>query len=182
MTILSSFCELLQLYKLPLHFNKLSTADMRTLNIYYGFCSSCPPYFVHRCMLLSKLKNSGPKLMCTGPGPTNTRDEVMVTAEYLGCTGAPATLDSDTSHYNNHHAHYITSSVSPYPRPSSAAVSWSCGVVSTCHVSWVSGQWLVSTIGRNNTDPESIKRDTTNTHWPLDITIIHSLAILRQIG
>ena len=131
MTILSSFCELLQLYKLPLHFNKLSTADMRTLNIYYGFCSSCLPYFVHRRMLLSKLKNSGPKLMCTGPGPTNTRDEVMVTAEYLGCTGAPATLDSDTSHYNNHHAHYITSSVSPYPRPSSAAVSWSCGVVST---------------------------------------------------
>ena len=50
------------------------------------------------------------------------------------------------------------------------------------YVSWVSGQWRMSTIGRNNTDPESIKRDTTNTHWPLDITIIHSLAILRQIG
>ena len=28
--------------------------------------------------------------------------------------------------------------------------------------------------------PESINRDTTNTHWPLDIIIIHSLAILWQ--
>ena len=44
----------------------------------------------------------------------------------------------------------------------------------------VSGQWTVSTIGRNNTDPESINRDTTNTHWPLNITNIHSLAILWQ--
>ena len=77
---------------------------------------------------------------------------------------------------------HITASVSPYPSPAAVAVSWSCGFVSTRHVSWISGQWLVSTIGRNNRDPESINRDTTNTHWPLDITIIHSLAILRQIG
>ena len=109
-------------------------------------------------MLISKLKNSTPKLMCTGPGPTNTRDEVMVTGEYLGCTGTPATLD--TSHHNNHHARtiiittHITTSVSSYPLPSSAAMSWSCGVVSTRHVSWVSGQWPVSTIDRNNTDPD----------------------------
>jgi len=152
---------------------------MRTLNFYYGFCSRCPPYFVHRCMFMSKLKNTGPKLMCTGPGPTNTRDEVTVTGEYLGCTGAPATLDSDTSQYNNHHAHF-TPSVSPYPWPASATVSWSCGVVSTRHVSRVSGQWPVSTIGRNNSDTESINRNNTYTHWALDITIIHSPAIMRQ--
>ena len=41
-------------------------------------------------------------------------------------------------------------------------------------------QWPVLTIGRNNTDPESINRDTTNTHWPLNITNIHSLAILWE--
>ena len=105
-------------------------------------------------MLISKLKNSGPKLTCTGPGPTNTRDKVMVTGEYIGCTGTPATLD--TSHHNNHYARtiiittHITTSVSSYPLPSSAAMSWSCGVVSTRYVSWVSGQWPVSTIGRNN--------------------------------
>ena len=29
-------------------------------------------------------------------------------------------------------------------------MSWSCVVVSTRYVSWVSGQWPVSTIGRNN--------------------------------
>ena len=75
---------------------------------------------------------------------------------------------------------HITASVSPYPSPAAVAVSWSCGFVSTRHVSWISGQWLVSTIGRNNTDPESINRDTTNTHWPLNITNIHSLAILWQ--
>ena len=125
-------------------------------------------------MLISKLKNSGPKLTCTGPGPTNTRDEVMVTGEFLGCTRTQVILDS--SHHNNHHA----PSVSPYPQPVSAAVSWSCRVVSTRHVSRVSGRWPVLTIGRNNTDPESINRDTTNTHWPLNITNIHSLAILWQ--
>ena len=95
-------------------------------------------------MLISKLKNSTPKLTCTGPGPTNTRDEVMVTGEFLGCTRTQVILDS--SHHNNHHA----PSVSPYLRPASAAVSWSCVVVSTRYVSWVSGQWPVSTIGRNN--------------------------------
>ena len=124
--------------------------------------------------MILKLKNSRPKLTCNGACPTNTRDEVTVTGEYLGCTRTQVILDS--SHHNNHHA----PSVSPYLRPVSAAVSWSCGVVSTRHVSWVSGQWPVSTIGRNNTDPESINRDTTNTHWPLDIIIIHSLAILWQ--
>ena len=48
--------------------------------------------------------HSGPKVTCTGPGPTLTRDEVTVTGEYLGCTGAPATLD--TSHHNVPHVHY----------------------------------------------------------------------------
>ena len=109
-------------------------------------------------MLILKLKNSRPKLTCTGACPTNTRDKVMVTGEYIGCTGTPATLD--TSHHNNHYARtiiittHITTSVSSYPLPSSAAMSWSCGVVSTHHVSWVSGQWPVSTIDRNNTDPD----------------------------
>ena len=28
--------------------------------------------------------HSGPKLTCTGPGPTHTRDKVMVTREYQG--------------------------------------------------------------------------------------------------
>ena len=48
--------------------------------------------------------HSGPKVTCTGPGPTLTRDEVTVTGEYLGCTGAPVTLD--TSHHNVPHVHY----------------------------------------------------------------------------
>ena len=122
-------------------------------------------------MLISKLKNSKLKLSCTGPGHTNTRDEVVVTGEYLGCIRTQVTLDS---HHNNHHAHYSVSFTVP-----SASIS-SRELELRCHVSQVSGQWRMSTIGRNNTDPESIKRDTTNTHWPLDITIIHSLAILRQ--
>ena len=36
----------------------------------------------------------------------------------------------------------------------------------------------MSIIGSNNTDP--INKDNTVTPWPLDITIIHSLAILRH--
>ena len=125
-------------------------------------------------MLISKLKNSKLKLSCTGPGPTNTRDEVVVTGEYLGCIRTQVTLDS--SHHINHHKHYSVSFTVPTASISSRELEL------RCHVSQVSGQWRMSTIGRNNTDPESIKRDTTNTHWPLDITIIHSLAILRQIG
>ena len=128
-------------------------------------------------MLISKLKNSKLKLSCTGPGPTNTRDEVVVTGEYLdylGCIRTQVTLDS--SHHNNHHAHYSVSFTVPEASISSRELEL------RCHMSQVSGQWRMSTIGRNNTDPESIKRDTTNTHWPLDITIIHSLAILQQIG
>ena len=128
-------------------------------------------------MLILKLKNSKLKLSCTGPGPTNTRDEVVVTGEYLdylGCIRTQVTLD--TSHHINHHAHYSVSFTVPTASISSRELEL------RCHMSQVSGQWRMSTIGRNNTDPESIKRDTTNTHWPLDITIIHSLAILRQIG
>ena len=91
-------------------------------------------------------------------------------------------LQTQTQCEPEHKLHWtpVTTIISLYPQPASAALSWSCGVVSTRHVSRVSGQWPVSTIGRNNTDPESINRDTTNTHWPLDITIIHSLAILWQ--
>ena len=118
-------------------------------------------------MLISKLKNSKLKLSCTGPGPTNTRDEVMVTGEYLGCIRTQVTLDS--SHHINHHAHYSVSFTVPTASISSRELEL------RCHMSQVSGQWRMSTIGRNNT-----KRDTTNTHWPLDITIIHSLAILWQ--
>ena len=125
-------------------------------------------------MLISKLKNSKLKLSCTGPGPTNTRDEVTVTGEYLVWTRTQVTLDC--SHHINHHAHYSVSFTVPTASISSRELEL------RCHMSQVSGQWRMSTIGRNNTDPDSIKRDTTNTHWPLDITIIHSLAILRQIG
>ena len=99
-------------------------------------------------------------------------DEVTVTGEYLGCIRTQVTLDS--SHHINHHAHYSVSFTVPTASISSRELEL------RCHMSQVSGQWRMSTIGRNNTDPESIKRDTTNTHWPLDITIIHSLAILRQ--
>ena len=99
-------------------------------------------------MLISKLKNSTPKLTCTGPGPTNTRDEVMVTGEFLGCTRTQVILDS--SHHNNHHTHYsISFTISA--ASILATVIWSCGVVSTRYVSRVSGQWPVSTIGRNDT-------------------------------
>ena len=62
-------------------------------------------------MLISKLKNSTPKLTCTGPGPTNTRDEVMVTGEFLGCTRTQVILDS--SHHNNHQAPSVSPGVSP---------------------------------------------------------------------
>ena len=154
--------------------NKLSPADMMTLYLSIYLLQQVLQYFVHHCMLILKLKNSKLKLSCTGPGPTNTRDKVVVTGEYLGCIRSQVTLDS--SHHINHHAHYSVSFTVPTASISSRELEL------RCHVSQVSGQWRMLTIGRNNTDPESIKRDTTNTHWPLDITIIHSLAILRQIG
>jgi len=88
------------------------------------------------------------------------------------------TVDTSPHPHNNHHAHYSISFTVSVASISRRKLELS--VVSTRHVSGVSCQWPVSTIGRNNTDPESINRDTTNTHWPLDIPIIHLLAILWQ--
>ena len=127
-------------------------------------------------MFISKLKNSTPKLTCTGPGPTNTWDKVTVTGKYLGCNRTQVTLDS--SHHNIHHTHYSISFTISTASISSRELELRCRL-NTSNVLGL-GQWPVSTIGRNNTDPESINRDTTNTHRPLDIPIIHSLAILRQ--
>ena len=80
-------------------------------------------------MLISKLKNSKLKLSCTGPGPTNTRDEVVVTGEYLGCIRTQVTLDS--SHHINHHAHYSVSFTVPTASISSRELELRCHVSQT---------------------------------------------------
>ena len=101
--------------------------DTCPLNFYYGFCRRCPPYFEHHCMFISKLKNSGPKPTCTGPGP---RDEVMVTGEYLGCNRTQVTLD--TSHHNNHHAYYTISFTVSAASISSRELELRCRLNTSC--------------------------------------------------
>ena len=129
-------------------------------------------------MLILKLKNSKLKLSCTGPGPTNTRDEVTVTGEYLGCTGARAT--PDTIHHNVPHVHYSFSfTVSAiYGLGKQHEQPWAGAVVSS-HLCPGLVASVDHSIGRYDKGARAkIQRHNTQTHWPLDITIIHSLAIL----
>ena len=113
-------------------------------------------------MLISKLKNSKLKLLCTGPGPTNTRDEVVVTEEYLGCIRTQVTLDS--SHHINHRAHYSVSFTIPTASISSRELEL------RCHVSQISAQCVFVVSLFIDSVSELFLPIVDTSHWPRPLT------------